>query len=75
MASKLYATKRLKELRETNGLTQEEFVGMLCVWLDKPVSLSTVQKWEQGTRSMNPEVLLEVARYFKVEPKELVERR
>lgn len=75
MASKLYATGKLKLLREANNMSQQEFVGMLCVWLDKPVSLSTVQKWEQGTRPINPETLLEVARYFKVGPSSLVERR
>lgn len=75
MASKLYAKPKLKELRESNGMSQQEFVGMLCIWLDKPVSLSTIQKWEQGTRPMNPEVLLEVARYFKVNPDVLAERR
>lgn len=75
MASKLYATKRLKELREENNMTQSEFVGLLDIWLDEPVSLSIVQKWEQGQRPINPEVLLEIAKYYKVQPKELVERR
>lgn len=75
VASKLYATSRLKELREAAGMTQQEFVGMLDIWLDEPVSLSTVQKWEQGQRPINPDTLLEIAKYFKVEPKELVVRR
>lgn len=75
MASKLYATKKLKELREAANMTQEEFVNMMAVWLDEPVSLSMVQKWEQGQRPINPNMLLEIAKYFKVEPKELVERR
>lgn len=75
MASKLYPTKRLKELREAAEITQEEFVGLMAVWLDEPVSLSMVQKWEQGKRPINPNMLLEIAKYFKVEPKEIVERR
>lgn len=75
MATKLYATSKLKELREANNMTQQEFLGMLDVWLDESVSLSLVQKWEQGIRPINPETLLEIAKYFKVEPKELVERR
>jgi transcriptional regulator with XRE-family HTH domain len=75
MASKLYVTSRLKELRESNNMSQQEFVQMMGVWLDKPLSLSMVQKMEQGKRPINPELLLEIAKYFKVEPKELVERR
>lgn len=73
--SSLYATKRLKKLRENAGLTQEEFVSMMAVWLDKPISISIVQKWEQGKRPMKPEVVNEIAAYYKVEPKEFVERR
>lgn len=56
-------------------MTQEEFVQMLAVWLDKPVSLSTVQKWEQGTMAMQPTQVLELAKFFKVNPSELVERK
>lgn len=75
MASKLYVTKRLKELREEKDMTQQEFVSLMDVWLDEPVSLSLLQKWEQGQRPINPEILLEIAKYFRVEPKEIVERR
>ena len=75
MASKLYVTNKLKELREAANMSQQEFVQMMGIWLDKPLSLSMVQKMEQGKRPINPELLLEIAKYFKVEPKELVERR
>ena len=73
--SKLYVTGRLKELRDAANMTQQEFVSMMAVWLDEPVSISLVQKWEQGQKPINPVALLEIAKYFKVEPKELVERR
>lgn len=75
MASKLYLTPKLKELREANNMSQQEFVSMMAVWLDKTLSLSMVQKMEQGKRPINPELLLEIARYFKLNPSELVERR
>lgn len=73
--SKLYITSRLKELRQANNMTQEEFVSIMTVWLEEPISLSLVQKWEQGLKPINPTSLLEIARYFKVQPAELVERR
>lgn len=75
MASKLYVTKELKRLRESKSMTQEDFAGMMAVWLNEPVSLSMVQKWEQQQRPIKPEAVLEIANYFKVEPKTFVERR
>lgn len=73
--SSLYATSKLKELREQAGLTQQEFVSMMAVWLDESLSLSMVQKWEQGKRPIKPEMVNEIAAYYKVEPKAFVERR
>lgn len=75
MASKLYLTGKLKELREANNMSQQEFVQMMSVWLDDSLSLSMVQKMEQGKRPIRPELVLEIARYFKVEPSSLAERR
>lgn len=75
MANKLYASARLKELREKSGMTQGEFVGIMTVWLDEPISLSMLQSIEQGRRPVKPELVLEIARYFKVEPKELAVRK
>lgn len=73
--SKLYVTSKLKELRESANMTQIDFANIMAVWLDEPISISLIQKWEQGQRPINPTALLEIAKYFKIEPKELVERR
>jgi len=75
MASRMFVTKRLKQLREQHKLEQKEFVDLLAVWLDEPVSLSFYQKWEQGQKPIQPIQALELARFFKVNPSELVERR
>jgi transcriptional regulator with XRE-family HTH domain len=47
----------------------------MAVWLDEPLSISMVQKWEQGQRPINPSMAIEIANYYKVEPKIIVERR
>lgn len=75
MAYKIYVNGKLKRMRESKNLTQQEFVSIMEVMTDEPISLSVVQKLEQGVRPINPELLLDIAKYFKVEPKQLVERK
>lgn len=75
MKTKIYATAKLKTLRENANLTQEGFVGLLNITQQKPVSLSLVQKWEQGNKPINPYLVLEIAKLFQVQPAYFIERR
>lgn len=71
----LFATAKLKEFRENKGYTQLEAVQLLSIEMDKDISLSTWQKWEQGILALNPDTALMLSRFFRVEVKELVTRK
>lgn len=73
--SELYATTKLKELRELRGYTQKEMADLLSMELGRNVSESLYQKWELGTQNLLPEQVLDISKYFKIDYKELVERR
>lgn len=66
-----YATKRLKEIRDDRGLTQQEMADALGLVLDRNISHSLYQKWEQGTQSVQLKVAIEVCRELEVKMKEL----
>lgn len=51
---------RLKELRESKGLSQREF-GLLF-----NVAQNTVSNWERGSREVPQELLIKMALYFDV---------
>lgn len=52
--------KRLKELRKTNNVSQQEFATHMNV------AQNTVSRWENGERLMDAETLLKAAEYFNV---------
>lgn len=52
--------KRLKELRKTNNVSQQEFATYMNV------AQNTVSRWENGERLMDAETLLKAAEYFNV---------
>lgn len=75
MASKIFATPALKEYRESRGYTQHEMCTLMSIELERDVAMSTYQKWEQGTLALTPDSALLIARFTKIELKELIERR
>jgi transcriptional regulator with XRE-family HTH domain len=75
MAAKLYLTSKIKELREANGWSRKEFADLLSVQLKSDVNESTVNMWERGERAIAPTLALEISRLYKIDLKELVERK
>jgi transcriptional regulator with XRE-family HTH domain len=65
----------LKELRIERGYTQKEMADLLSLELGRPISESLYQQWEIGTQNMLPEQVLEIAKWAKIDTKELVEQR
>lgn len=75
MATKLYATQLLKEWREAKAYTQPEMVALFNIETDKDLSMSTYQKWEQGTLNLTADNALELSRFTRIELKDLVTRK
>ncbi len=75
MASSLYATNRLKKAREARGWSQAEMATMFSLETAIEVSQSLVQKWEIGERPITPDTALELARFMKVDIRDLVKRK
>lgn len=75
MASNIYATEKLKEYRDSKGYTQPEICGLLSIEFEKDIALSTYQKWEQGTLALTPDNALMLARFTRIDLKELVCRK
>lgn len=71
----LFANSKLKELRENKGYTQLEAVQLFSIEVDKDISLSTWQKWEQGILAVSPDTALMLSRFFRVEVKEFMGRK
>jgi transcriptional regulator with XRE-family HTH domain len=71
----LYATKQLKKYRENKGYTQLEAAQLFSIEMEKEVALSTWQKWEQGTLAFTADTALMLARFFRVDLKDLVRRK
>lgn len=67
----LYATKLLKALRIEKGFTQEEMADLMMVILDRNVSHSTYQKWEQGTNPVKLKDAVKISRELGARIKEL----
>lgn len=75
MASKLYVAPELKQLREAKGMTQQELVDILYLTQGVTLTLRMLRALEQGNRAVQPDLLLELARFFKVNPNELAVRK
>lgn len=71
----LYMKSKLKEFRLENGWSRSDFAQLLTVQLGKNISSSLVHKWEQQERTVAPELALEIARLYKFDLTELVERK
>lgn len=75
MPAKVYATKRLKQIREDLGHTQKEFASLLTVEIGREITLPIYQKWELGIRPIEPSIALEIAKKYKLDLQDIVERR
>lgn len=73
--SSLFVTTKLKDFRDSNGWSRKEFAELLSVQLNEEITESMLNMWERGERSITPNIALEIARIYKLELKELVERR
>lgn len=72
--NRLYATARLKELRESSGYTQQEAADLYTIFSGFDTSASLYQKWELKTEPLDAEKALELARFYKVNVLDVVER-
>lgn len=55
-----YYYKRVRELREDKDKTQEEIAKLL------KVGLTTYRRWETGERTIPTNIVVELAKYYKV---------
>lgn len=62
-------------LREEKKMTQQELADMVSIMQGIKVSMYTIRALEQGQRPITPELLLELAKFFKVNPNELAGER
>lgn len=70
-----YATHRLRKYREERDWSQAQLAEFLSLQLNKSVTRSTVQKWEEGKRGIVAEQALEMSKILKIPVMELVARR
>lgn len=72
---KWYATAKMREWREHKGYTQAEATALFNLESGSDISVSAWQQWENGVLNLQPEQVLEMARYMRLDYKELVEQR
>lgn len=64
--TEIKATKGLKEVREKKKLNQPQMAELLTLLIGKNVSASNYQKWEQGTRPVDPETAVLISARLEV---------
>lgn len=75
MASSLYVTNQLKIGREAKGWSQEDLAAMFSLETGIPATRSLIQKWELGERTIAANTALEMARFMRIDIRELVKRK
>ena len=73
--SKLYLTLKFKFYRTGKGWTQQQMADYLSVGMDKSVSRSAIQKWEQAHRTIEPVDAMRISELTGISYKDLVERK
>lgn len=61
-----YAANKLKYLRETNNMTQDELAEKLSNRIDKEIKRQTISLYENSERGMNQDVLFALSDIFDV---------
>lgn len=72
---KYYPTKAFVQYRLDRDWTQEDMSGFLTLQLGRPFSMSLLQKWEQRTRPVRPEMCIEISKILNINVRELFEMR
>jgi transcriptional regulator with XRE-family HTH domain len=72
---KWYATAKMREWREYKGYTQQEATDLFNLETGGNISVSAYQQWETGVLNLQPEQVLEMARFMRLTYKELVEQK
>ena len=70
-----YATPKLKQYRDDRDWSQQQMADYLMLQLNKEISRSTIQKWENGERGITADMALEISKVTKIPVMELVARR
>ena len=70
-----YATSKLKQYRDDRDWSQQQMADYLMLQLNKEISRSTIQKWENGERGITADMALEISKVTKIPVMELVARR
>lgn len=70
-----YATSKLKQYRDDRDWSQQQMADYLMLQLNKEISRSTIQKWENGERGITADTALEISKVTKIPVMELVARR
>lgn len=61
-----YAATKLKYLRETNNMTQDDLAEQISKRIDKEVKRQTVSLYENGERGINQDILFALSDIFNV---------
>lgn len=72
---KLFATKALKELRESKGYSQNDMIDLIVLENETSISPSTYQKIEQGSLSLTANLALDIAKLLRGDVRDLFERK
>ena len=71
MKAKLKSTSKLKEIRESLDMTQQEMSEYIATIIGRNMSKSMYQKIEQGRETVTPNDALQISRTFNVGINEL----
>lgn len=72
---KWFATPKMREWREEKGYTQQEATNLFNLETGQDISVSAYQQWENGVLNLQPEQVLEMARFMRLGYRELVEQK
>ena len=64
--TEIKVTNKLKEIRLEKKLNQGQMAKLLTLLTGKPISPSNYQKWEQGTRPIDPETAVQISARLEV---------
>lgn len=70
-----YMTNRFKKYRADRAWSRKQMADFLSLSLNRPLSVSTIQKWEDRRLGVKADVALEVAKHLKIDVMELVTRK
>ena len=75
MKNKMYMTPKFKEARLKMGWSQREMADAIKLLIDEKITQTTVSKWEKQIRPIDMQLAVWIARYLKIDIKDLIERK